>query len=1335
MPTVNASKNILNAGANYAAGDWANVGAEASLDFKAQAQLLRGVDLGVGAEAGVRLEGGLHKYLSADVQGQANAAAQVRAQIQVPLDLFAEAGLAIRLQAIAEAAAGVTLGVGLKAGDFLALARQDPHMRGVPFELLKVFLHELEIQGGVMAKAAAAAMAYANLAVTGRLIRSGTDLPGFTVAAEAGVGLKAGAGFKVFARFKVADPRRLIRRSVDVAVDGGIEPLLTAIPEGSARVALNELRTPAKIALRAAFEVGMTLSENQGAFNAGDKDKIALRCVQVALEEAQRCVLEHAVEFASGQLRSALSDLGFSNATWASASAARRTLADRLRALPEEPFEDTQTNRDYWAAVSNEVIAVAGRLAGGAALPPSLAAPLSLLWGGTQLLFISVRRISEAQARGSILGMSHAQATVPFSGNMPQPQHAAISDHINAALGRNSAAAITQADVVKFIVLAIQGGPLLDIAPEITEVLKIVAGADGGSAADALDIVFSNLGAFVPAADGTVSAQSTLAVLRDGLRAYLDTRIEGELRTALQGAAGSNRDLQTFLDEVVISTLHTVVGPVFDTVLAWGQGDQDGQRALRELCSSLILRLLGRSLIVVSDVLLAKAQESIQTELRQLAAHVDDANGIATTLARLTRLDREFVSEVVEETLLICADTFGPMPEERRAHVRALLYQIIDTAPAPDNADAVTDLRDAAMVPNLEAATELAMLLGEEIVGNIVRFIQALLTRVGALILEELQEIIVSIQKAVEEWVEELQQLAQQLTRRLAELVDEIDRLGREIEDAGDALLEGASNLLGFIADHSGSRTKLRDELAALAADKAVGLLKGHDLYPGLPREARKWARDRVREIVASLLDNRLFDPVLDAVSQIADETADFLDDVRAIEPGDDVPEAIADLFLDRFEDAIRDVFGHDNPRMEISLTVPFVNVHIGFGVSLPLGGIVSSLRGAIRDMGRFNAGVAALSGALITLIAKENALVAATDEHAALDAQRQTTDQRLAEAREPTPELTILSPQPGAALERDVVLVIRAEGVSKSYLGIDDGEQQRLFVWVNQRELPVELLDVTALSAGGTLQGRGGAFELPDAVGALHPLVGLRAVIQDRDRSKRSAKLSRTQGANRRAAIQAGLLGRPGVLQRRGDKTTAAKPSKGSVFLPGRTFDLRHEVPAAQPARAGLRLTALIPTEFLHEGINTIACLIVPGSAARRVEQAVSFLLTTAKRPARGGGITMPGRLVWNKDALHPNVQQALTRQFGPGRVAPERASKTGLDALAQQLWFPRKAAREAVVEQTAARIKSALPVERERTALIRQTVVRRGFRPVIQRPAETAADGRRKTRVKEPR
>ena len=113
MPTVDASRSLLAAGANYNAGDWATVGAETSLDFLATASLNRGLDIGIGIEALARLDGAIRQNIAADVTGQAHAAARVRAQVQMPLDLFDEAGVAVRLQAVAEAAAGVQLGIGL----------------------------------------------------------------------------------------------------------------------------------------------------------------------------------------------------------------------------------------------------------------------------------------------------------------------------------------------------------------------------------------------------------------------------------------------------------------------------------------------------------------------------------------------------------------------------------------------------------------------------------------------------------------------------------------------------------------------------------------------------------------------------------------------------------------------------------------------------------------------------------------------------------------------------------------------------------------------------------------------------------------------------------------------------------------------------------------------------------------------------------------------------------------------------------------------------------------------------------------------------------------------
>src|SRR5262249_55054768 len=160
MPSASGSGSLLEAGVNYNADDWARVGAEASLEFLATANLNRGVDLGLGVEALARLDGAIRQYIAADVNGKAHAAARVRAQVQMPLDLFDEAGIAVRLDAVAEAAAGVELGIGLAVGDFLKLAGRDPRLAGAPMELLKIFLDELTFEGGVMAKASAAAMAY-----------------------------------------------------------------------------------------------------------------------------------------------------------------------------------------------------------------------------------------------------------------------------------------------------------------------------------------------------------------------------------------------------------------------------------------------------------------------------------------------------------------------------------------------------------------------------------------------------------------------------------------------------------------------------------------------------------------------------------------------------------------------------------------------------------------------------------------------------------------------------------------------------------------------------------------------------------------------------------------------------------------------------------------------------------------------------------------------------------------------------------------------------------------------------------------------------------------------
>ena len=934
MPSFDGSRNLLAAGANYNADDWARIGAEASLDLLATANLNRGVDIGLGVEALARLDGTIRQYIAADVNGQAHAAARVRAQVQMPLDLFDEAGIAIRLQAIAEVAAGVQLSIGLTVEDFLALAGNDPRLRGTPMALLKIFLDEFTFQGGVMAKASAAAMAYANLVATGSFIKRGSQLPGFTIAAEAGVGLKAGAGFRVFARFGVDDPRRLVRRTIDVAVDETLAAIAAASPVQS-RPLIAEATAPLKIALRCAFELGAALAENDGTFAGGDRGKLALRLAQVGLAEMQRFVLERVVEFASNQLIEAMRDLDFDDAAWFAAQTQRQALADRLNALPAEPFEATDGNRTYWRDVVTDALNLMTALNRNMTTVPAFAAePLAIVWCGSQLLMKSVERISVAQARASAIGASPVGTTAAFDGDLPAAP-SIVRSHINSILGRAASTGIRQTDSIQYLLQVIAYRIEL-VSPAAASILTLLTGRNGTPAAEALAIVFGNLGSFVPGADGNMSAEASLRALGEGLRAFVNERLDAELLPVIISATADAPEARLYLEEVLLSTLHTVVNTVFDSVLAWQTGSGDTQRALRELCSSLLMRLFGRSLVVTSDVLLTHALTHIQTELRQLAASANNTDGLAPTLAGLTGLDRKLVADLVTETLEVCAETFGPLPDDRRARLRDLMYQMIDTTPVDADASTLDTLRAAGMVGNAEAAFELAQLLGEEIAGNLTRFIKALLTRVAAALLDLLVDVIADIQHAVEAWVRQVEDLAQALLGRLADLLREINALQARLDDAVDDLLEYASSLLGGFAEHSGSRNAMRGKIKDAVTDRAMDTLADFPGYGALPSGVRSESDARCGP-GGRALDDEIFDLVVDALRALLPKPPTWSTISARLSPATILPWPSRISRLIDGSDALRAAFDGD-PSVRIRFNAPFLVKSILDGFGCPLG-------------------------------------------------------------------------------------------------------------------------------------------------------------------------------------------------------------------------------------------------------------------------------------------------------------------------------------------------------------------------------------------------------------
>lgn len=1237
MPTVDGSRSLLTAGANYNAGDWASVGAEASVDLLAVAQLNRGVDLGLGVEALASLDGSIRKYLAADVNGEAHAAARVRAQVQMPLDLFDEAGLAVRLQAVAEASAGVQLAIGLSVGDFLALAATDPRMRGAPLELLKIFLDEFAIEGGVMAKASAAAMAYANIAATGSLIKRGSRKPGFTVVAEAGVGLKAGAGFRVFARFGVDDPRRLIRRTIDVAVSETLASV-AALAHAAAAQLLREAQVPLKIAFRSTFEIGAALADGSvsGASNQG---KLALRAVQVALEEMQRHVLQAAVEYASDQLKEAFASLAFDNAVWTTSRPQRQALSARLRAAPAEPFEATDANRAYWTGVIADAANVAIALQPQADRSILVAEPLAILWCGAQLLMKSVERISVAQARASVINAPAVGTTAAFSGPLPTSP-APVREHINSRLGHAASLEIGQKDAIDFL-LKVIGYRLELIAPGLHTIIPMLTGK--GDLAQALSTVFSNLGAFTPRPDGTIDADASLAVIQQGLSDYIAGRLDSELVPLIGRLAQDQPEIRTYFDEVLIATLKTVVDTVFTSIRTSQPAAGGLERPLREMCSSLLMRLLGRSLVVVTDVLSDYALQRLQGELRRVGDHANDPGGVVPVLAGLTGLDRSLVNDLVVETMDVCAATFARLPPERRAHVRDLLYQMIDTMPPDAGASTLQSLKSAGMIGNAEAALELAQLLGEDIANRLILFIQGALTRVAAALLALLNDAIADVQRSIDAWLSNLQQLVASLFEGLANLQHEIAQLELDIDHAADDLFSSLSRVLGGFATQGGSRAAVRARVKDAFATRAIDAVATIPGYGALPSNIRHDIRQTIRNVVNGVLDGDVFDTVVDVLANVAGETATLLVDLREIEPGDDLAVAVANLALDRIEAALRRAF-QGNPRIRVAFNAPVIgSVDLG-RITIPMGDFVRAIRGAIRALDTFDAAVEAAATGLAGLFDLEADHEAATHERDVKRALKDEADSLVAESGTSAVDLRIIAPDPSAALNAPFVLKLSLSGVGAACLGSSGLSHQRLFVWVNGAEL--DLINARVAASVAPIR------PLPSP--ALPSLVVPSRALQP--------------------AAPAGAR-----LQRRDLEASETRARRAQAT--------QHEFqPVSRPTASGsLGVEIDVPAGSLHEGINAIVAVLLPGASQRRIERTLSFLIVTDAatssgphlRPARPAPLDLHGDIL---DVLRARGVPTITAPAKriAVRTLPGGSWSMGTQAQRERIASGRKAMNE---------------------------------------------------------
>src|SRR5262249_31490957 len=207
-----------------------------------------------------------------------------------------------------------------------------------------------------------------------------------------------------------------------------------------------------------------------------------------------------------------------------------------------------------------------------------------------------------------------------------------IRAYIVNALSASAQPQLTLGDLVEFV---LKEG--VDVAtsqvPEVGEFLAMIGPALAPAGAAAA-VLLRNSSAVLTNAQGQVDEQATLDALRGALSTFIAARFEQNIVPMLTGSMGSSPDAKELLDEVLLPSIRAAIDVVLARLLEWDSGTVS-ETALREMVSSIVTMVLGRSVVATADILISTAQEQLYDLLNDAADKIGQS-GLVQLLRPLT---------------------------------------------------------------------------------------------------------------------------------------------------------------------------------------------------------------------------------------------------------------------------------------------------------------------------------------------------------------------------------------------------------------------------------------------------------------------------------------------------------------------------------------------------------------------------------------------------------------------------------------------------------------------------------------------------------------------------
>lgn len=1091
---MNFSQPVLGAGAN-AKTDYAAAQASAGLNFIGSARFKRGFKAELGLKAFVDASASFSKFINASIEGTAFARAQAGIQLQLPLNLFDEFGISARAEAIAEAAAGIEASLGISMGDFILLAKNDEQLTGLPLDLFIMFLEEVSIGGKFELNVSFTAKAHASLSVSGTVIEKPGDKAGFYYTARAGAGLAKGVGMGLKAGVEFKDFRRFYGRAVDKSVEATISEILNKLPLESINsnpipaidihAALEAFGAISKMALRIAYESGVKISEYKPGNSKADTARLCEEVIKVFLEESQRFLISKILESGVHTFRETLEEIipALPTGIWNNPSVKnlRKELAATLLSMPEEPFRPTEENTGYWMSLvqnaSNFVASINSA-------DPKLNEALTWIYCSSEILIEAIRsKMNTASAYATVIGAGTVQAdTQPFKGNLSRQPSAKIKTEIRKVIGGTGN--LQYPDLLQYLANDLIINKLLSGSPAVKEFITVFKKDFAKTEKEIFALLLKNAAAFDLNNPGSVNADPHQLLTLINLA--LDEFINNKIKPLVIPFVLNNTNepvLKIYLEEVLFGAVVFIKDFAIKAILNRESEPIDNDTFTEGLASVLLL-LLGRTIVVTADTFMAAAQEAVEDNCKGLAVTIRESSLNPSALNEeirdlLDATDPEFI-QLLADSIEIGGKVLGPLPDNVRKKLRTVLYQVFEPLPPGTEKDFMAKLGDDFFIPDEELMKQLTKELVKISKERFLEFVKMFILKAGEYVLNKIEDLIDEIQKLILEWEKELAKAISEIAAYLINLENEIIELNQRIINRWIAAENSLRHLLNNLSS-SGLKNRFKNDCIQYFLNPAFNALEENLIYQSLPANLKSDIRDSVETTVAASIYSPLLQPVFNIISEIAEEVENFIPDFKNLNPEDNLPEQVMSLILDKMEDNIRGRFSGSNPFISPVIYFRYKvwvidslftghwetqSVHIPLGrIEIRLNDFIFLIKNGILSLNYYHNLLNQACFELAKALAEEMQLLAKNLLKEEKKNELQKLNSLNSDMENKPKEILILSPLQYEHFSNAVHIKIHLGGVPVSYLGLREHEIQRVLIYVNGELIPPKSLLVENVS------------------------------------------------------------------------------------------------------------------------------------------------------------------------------------------------------------------------------------------------------------------------------